>query len=285
MPTPRGDLLNPDGSINKKASFCTLLGGVLPERSVSFRKLFNRWGKRLVGVGASSAAVNNATGDWYEWLIAICAWNYWSARKKKAYLALRLPNVRQLNVSSLYVSQLGMLITDLIEKVQQNAQVSLITSNPDFVLIDPKGLNLPAQFGVRISDVTPNNLDLIDNAFRTFVGRCTFSQIVGYISVKASLRPDRRLQMAHEGSLVKALYMHLRTRQWMLEAPGVRYYGLAPAVNPSDREALSTVATHSVVTVQTHPERAVDELFEVDSIAQAYRVFSGILLPTAKRRH
>ncbi|WP_373695840.1 Cfr10I/Bse634I family restriction endonuclease [Brunnivagina elsteri] len=38
------------------------------------------------------------------------------------------------------------------------------------------------------------------------MGKCNLKDIIGYASIKTSLRPDRRLQIPHEGSLMKAIY-------------------------------------------------------------------------------
>lgn len=70
-------------------------------------------------------------------------------------------------------------------------------------------------------------LDKIDNIYRDFIGYAELDDIAGYLSVKTSLRPDRRLQLAHEGSLMKAIYTHLQTRTWTINPKGVKYYGAA----------------------------------------------------------
>src|SRR5262249_37999320 len=99
-----------------------------------------------------------------------------------------------------------------------------------------------------------------------------------YASVKASLRPDRRLQMPHEGSLMKALYMHLQTRLWMLSPARLKYYGIATAVTDADRQALRTVSTPSIVSVQIIPEPAVDDVYEVDSFNAGYAAMAQMLM-------
>src|SRR5262249_40959588 len=148
---------------------------------------------------------------------------------------------------------------------------------PDFVIIDCSGVKLAASFNEAIVKIIEATLDQIDTAYSKFVNQCKFEQIVGYMSVKRSLAPDRRLQIAHEGSLMKALYTHLQTRQWILNPPGIVYYGIAAKVGKADLRALKTVATASIVTVQSKPLRAVDALLAIDSIAQADEAFVKIL--------
>ena len=108
--------------------------------------------------------------------------------------------------------------------------------------------------------------------------KCNFEQLVGYISVKTSLRPDRRLQLAHEGSLMKALYVHLQTREWIIEPAGLKYYAISRKVSNADRKALKTVATHSITTVQSKPQSAVDEVFEINSLQDISVLMNDIIL-------
>jgi hypothetical protein len=276
MGAPPAGLLNPNGSINSRASFSILLGGNLPPTNASFRQLFDQWGQQLRALHCTRDAVRNVTGDWYEWLVAICAWNYRTEENPEGLLALPLPNIRQFEVSRLYRPELYAYIADLREKLTA-LHVNLVTSNPDFVLIDHAGMAVPPELTEPIQQINEANLDLIGNAYQHFVEACSFERIRGYMSVKASLAPDRRLQIAHEGSLMKALYMHLQTRQWILSPPGIKYYGIAAQIRPRDEAALRTVATHSIITAQSTPQRAVDALFQVDSLAEGYRVMAQIL--------
>lgn len=90
--------------------------------------------------------------------------------------------------------------------------------------------------------------------------------IAGYLSVKASLRPDRRLQLAHEGSLMKALYTHLQTRTWTINPRGIRYFAASKKISEADIKGLKTVATHSIIDVKSSPQSAVDELFQINTV-------------------
>jgi Cfr10I/Bse634I restriction endonuclease len=227
---------------------------------------------------SAAGAINRVTGAWYEWLVAIAAWNYRVANPC-ALIAVPLPNVSQFDVLSLYVDGLYWYVGDLRNKVNQTAGVTLITSNPDLVLISPDIPDAPAVPNVPIEQLTPANLDLLDALRVGYVGRCRFQDIRGYIGVKASLRPDRRLQLPHEGSLMKAMYAHLQTREWIFDPPPLRYYGISTEVTQADLGAMQTVATHSIVSVQTIPARAVDALFVVDSFDNANAAFEQILCP------
>jgi hypothetical protein len=255
----------------KDLAFCTLLQGRLPAAEKQFSVLFNEFDDevRKEDSRITREAMNNVHGDWYEWLLAICAWNYF-VKNENAHLAIPLPNVVQFDVATLYEKRLNNLIIDLKKKVADVSEVQLITSNPDFVII---GGDLARE----ITDITPEKLTELEDTYQKFTGKCNFEQIEGYISVKASLRPDRRLQIPHEGSLIKALYAHLQTREWIISPKGLKYYAVATKVTKSDRNALKTVATHSLTTVFSLPQAAVDEVYDVNTIQQANLAFSSIL--------
>lgn len=256
----------------------------LPNTERNFLELFSEFDSLVKeqNPNVKAGALGNAHGDWYQWLLATSAWNYrikCSEDGKQSYLAVLLPKRSSLNLSTLYVPELSVLVQDLRSKVLQTAQVELITSNPDLVLVDITGMDLPASFNITIDEIEPQTIDILDTAYTHLVGKCGFENIVGFLSVKFSFRPDRRLQIPHEGSLVKAIYIHLQTRQWIIGAPGLNYYACAARVAPADLDALKTVATHSLTTVQSIPEAAVDDVFQIDSLRKAEEVWGRILHP------
>ncbi|NTV46621.1 MAG: Cfr10I/Bse634I family restriction endonuclease [Chlorobiales bacterium] len=262
----------------KDVAFCALLKGGLPSENKPIDELISDFDKEVLKVDktVTKDALNNVHGDWYEWLLAIAAWNY-CAENKKANLALLTPNISQFDIARLYNDKLYNLIQDLRDKVFKSSSVQLITSNPDFVIIDRKTVNAAIKKIEPIKKIDKEAILLIENSFRAITGKCNFDDIHGYISVKTSFRPDRRLQIPHEGSLMKAIYTHLQTREWIINPKGLKYFAIATRVGTPDRTALKTVATHSITTVHSVPQAAVDVVFEVNSLQQAQDAFSQIL--------
>ncbi len=262
----------------KDEAFCHLLNGNLPPENKSLHELFTELDfiVRQREPSITTGALSNVHGDWYEWILAIVAWNTF-CENPGSNLAILMPNISQFDVAKLYESDLFNTIEDLREKVRESSAVRLITSNPDFVIIngDLARLLLP--------DVTPHlnfsleSLRFLGTLYIHFINKCNFYSIIGYISVKTSLRPDRRLQISHEGSLMKAIYTHLQTRQWILNPPGLKYYAISTKLTEPDRFALKTVATHSITIVSSTPQAAVDDVFEVNSVLQAQECFLQIL--------
>jgi hypothetical protein len=264
--------------IIKDQAFCSLLNNKLPEPDALFTSIFDDFDQKIRAIDASITreALSNVHGDWYEWLLAISSWNY-CCDNHDANLAILLPSINQFNVSSLYEPRLLDLIIDLKEKVSKVSSVQLITSNPDFVIINRKIVDGIIRDMNKVETITENELSRLELIHRQFTGKCGFEEIEGYISVKTSLRPDRRLQISHEGSLMKALYAHLQTREWITAPKGLKYFAIATEIKEPDRVALKTVATHSLTTVFSLPQAAVDGVFEVNSLQQAVETFSFVL--------
>lgn len=269
---------NGQPQILKKEALIDILGGSLPTRGDSFTEILKKLDAGVLAVEPTvkTGALSNAHGDWYEWLLAIICWNM-AAADKDLNLALLLPNKSSLDLATLYTPPLHEMIDDLRYKVEESAGVQLVSSNPDFIFVKRQLADEVLGKIDPIGSISMKSIDLISSTYRSLIGHCSFEDILGYISVKTSLRPDRRLQISHEGSLMKALYVHLQTRDWILNPPGLKYYAMATKVGPKDRESLKTVATHSITTVSSIPEPAVDEVYEVSDLATASNAFRAIL--------
>ena len=76
----------------KDVAFCTLLKGKLPIETKNFDELISDFDKEVSKVDKSVTkdALNNVHGDWYEWLLAIAAWNFCVDNKKEASNPYRL---------------------------------------------------------------------------------------------------------------------------------------------------------------------------------------------------
>lgn len=269
---------NQKPSIRRADAFCEILSGQLIPDGEAYGEVLNRFDHEIKQVepDVTQGALNNCHGDWYEWMLAISAWNYRIANNRRRLLLL-LPNIRGFDLAALYSESLFGYITDLRQKVVEHSDVQLITSNPDFVIIDPEGMDENSVFDRPITDITPRTIELLEGAYEYFKGACRLDNIVGYLSVKTSFRPDRRLQLSHEGSLMKATYVHLQTRDWIMNPKGLKYYGAATAVSDADLQGLRTVATHSITNVQSEPQAAVDEVFTINSNEDANGAYEVIL--------
>lgn len=264
--------------IMTKEALITIRGGQLPSNNEEYSALLNSVGDKIKAQhNISREALNKTRGNWYEWILAVRAWNMCAA-DKSLNLAIKLPNISNYGISDLYVDDVRDIIEDFRNKVQLSSGVSFVSSNPDFVIISRNLVDSVMKIKP-IKTFSDSTISRLDTAYQEFSKKCKFDDLVGYISSKISFRPDRRLQIAHEGSLMKALYVHVQTRNWIINPPGLRYYAIAASVGKADRKALKTVATHSIATVSSSPQRAVDDVFEINSNEQAMQALTKMLSP------
>lgn len=268
--------LNSDGSTSIKSSsvFCDALGGADP-LSLGDYKAFLASCEALVRTEfkPNQGALNNVRGNWYEWLISVGAINFVKNNQKSKHILLPLPNVRSLDYMSLYKKEIYHFIDDLREKTALR-NVSLISSNPDYAVVSlPVTSKLP-----NTTHINTTLIEEVDQFYNNFVGKLDLDDLSAFVSIKTSLRPDRRLQLSHEGALVKAFYEHLKGRLWKINAAGVKYYGLSIDVKDADRKGLQTVATHSILSVNTIPEAAVDSVHKITNGADLQSFLTKILI-------
>lgn len=258
--------------VNKVDSFCELIRGYDVSK-INFTELFNDFDASIKkDHKVTDSALSNVHGDWYEYLISINFNNYAIANDIE-FIALPLPNITSFYIYDLYINKLQNYVRDLKKTLQESANVSLITSNPDFVVIRKSVFNKH----LRILKYNKKDIDYINALYQDAVGKCKLDDIKCFFGVKNTVRPDRRLQFAHEGSLIKAIYAHMQTRDWLINPIGIKYYALATSFNDADSIALKTVATHSIVTVHDTPRCAVDGIFAVNNEKACQKAASSIL--------
>ncbi|KJG10153.1 type II site-specific deoxyribonuclease [Photobacterium kishitanii] len=240
----------------------------VPENEWNYKDSLNLLQNTLLAENNSikSGAFSNVRGTWFEWMVSIDSYNHW-AENNHNLLLLNLPNISRFDSASLYLPEIHGFVLDLRSKLESALDIQMISSNPDYVIIDTTRLG---QYFKRekITSVTRESLESLDNLYKNIINKCELDDIVGYFSLKTSLRPDRRLQIAHEGSLTKAIYVHLQTRSWLMDPRGIKYFGGALEMSAADIRGLKTVATHSITTVMSKPERAVDEVFTISNRTQ-----------------
>lgn len=259
-------------------TFLVGISGQVPTEDQPFDELFGRMDhevrQRFGNTRSLDQALNKIHGDWYEFLLAISAHNV-HVRSRSEYIAIELPNKARYDCEKLYKPKYSEFISDLRSKVDVAAGVVLVSSNPDFVILRSElGLNSATYAEIREVDI--GTLESLRSRYHDYNQQCDFEDIAGYLGAKFTLKPDRRLQLAHEGSLMKALYVHLQTREWKLSPPGIRYYAAATQASPADLHGLKTVATHSITSVTSEPQRAVDCVFIINSLREADQMFERI---------
>ncbi|WP_279615264.1 Cfr10I/Bse634I family restriction endonuclease [Photobacterium leiognathi] len=83
----------------------------------------------------TSGAFSNVRGTWFEWMVSVDAYNHWVEHNHNLLL-LNLPNISRFDSSSLYVAEVYDFVQDLRSKLESGLDIQMITSNPDYVIID-----------------------------------------------------------------------------------------------------------------------------------------------------
>lgn len=257
----------------------------ITEMLSEIKKLVYIEAKKLGGE-VRDGAINKCNGDWYEWIISLRS-IYFCLNNHTQKILVSMPNNRSFDCTTLYKKELSWYIYDLRHKLEEN-HVNLVTSNPDFFIVDTK--NCPYHLKKNLDEyynkfrnefkngITISTIERADHLYNIFINQLELDDIYAYLSVKTTLRPDRRLQLAHEGSLMKALYVHLQTRTWNINAKGIKYYGAATKLSDADVDGLKTAATHSIAAATSNPQSAVDKLFKLDSFYDIDQCLSEILV-------
>lgn len=179
----------------------------------------------------SSQSLGNCHGLWTEYLFDAISWNTLSEFNKhsksgKYYIYVKLPNRKDTDKASdsasvFWTNLLGeeasnriqvkkdMLDESATRKAREKITVKLESSNPDAVILclnssDCSGLLDPTK---AIDNLSLKTQEELDSIFEKCKGKVVdASQIISFLSVKTSTRPDRRYQFILEGNSTKGLY-------------------------------------------------------------------------------
>lgn len=267
--SPMFDYSSGKPAIKRAESICICLNNALPSPQKKITKIFKEIDDmvRSKESGVNSGALNNCHGDWFEWLIAITAWNYF-VLNKDVNLLLPLPKANQFEVSKLYNEKIYGHVEQLKQKLKDHTDAELISSNPDFVIIKRSLATKLISDAKVITELTLDSINYTQSLYTQFNKECGFEDIIGYLSVKTSLRPDRRLQICHEGSLIKSVYDHICHREWVFNPKRIKYFAASTKLADSDIRAFNTVATHSLSDLRGLPQKAVDFAYSVNSMEE-----------------
>ena len=163
-------LANEKPQIKAKEALSELLNNEIPSMTQDLSALFEDFDNviKSINTDIKDGALNKVHGDWYEWLLAIEFWNF-RIKNNRNYLILNLPNVSQFDCSRLYLKNLSEYIDNLKDKVFEASQAELISSNPDYVMIDISTMKINESYSELITEITPNTISMLTNAYEDFI--------------------------------------------------------------------------------------------------------------------
>jgi len=223
----------------------------------------------------NSQAFSNTRGFWFEVFIAVHAWNYRIRKDLSNILIVKMPNVSSFDFRKIFDDTTREMLNQL-ELSLRDHNVRLITSNPDLLVVQQDNL-ITEEHNVPISCLNAQNILDAVNLYKVLENQCNWNSLTAGIGLKTSLRPDRRLQVVHEGNILKSLFAHLKMRHWNREATFEYYGASSEIITGADDDALQTAATHTIVNVDSLPERAVDGLYSLLTFEDIDKMLGEIL--------
>lgn len=234
----------------------------------------------------STNSFSNCNGRWAEYAFAAAAWNKLAEinlvnqqmQIDVIYILVKLPDYKGLNTK--WTNILCNNLQDEISTFDRDSSdpdviaaghrlFTLYASNPDAVILkytcdELANLQLSLQPTSGISDLSLDSQTKMDKMFREVAGTVTPSKnIVAFISMKNSLRPDRRYQFVHEGDNIKAHLMYLKNRR--IDATvsfANKFYAISfKQLSQADETITDIASTACVASGLVEPIWSVDKLF------------------------
>ena len=216
----------------------------------------------------STNSFSNCNGRWAEYVFAAAAWNKLveinlvnqQAQTDITYIFVKLPDYK--DPSTKWTNILCNNLKNEISTFDRDS------SDPVVRAAGHRLLSLPPTSG--LSDLSLDNQTKLDRIFREIAGTVTPSKnIVAFLSMKNSLRPDRRYQFVREGDNIKAHLMYLKNRRSDTITSFTNKYYAVSLKQPSDADKTITdiASTACVATGLVDPIWSVDKLFACITIS------------------
>lgn len=269
----------------------------LPDPAMSFKDIINHLQDETKKVFAKSRprpkaptsnSFNNCNGRWAEYVFGAYVWNYLvdknAANRQNnnpiRFVYVKLPtnnSKKDAWISLLKKDQYDTLIgferddTDIQVHAAGHKAFRLCSSNPDSVILKFEEGDC-IQYGLdpmkTIDNLSDANIKMMDSVFSKLAGKVAIEEnLQCFLSIKNSIRPDRRYQFVHEGDDVKAIIMLLCTRL-SLNVGSIpdfcqkRFYAFSlSGVNDADENCMETATTACISSPALGLIWCVDRLF------------------------
>ena len=259
----------------------------------------------------TTSAFNNCHGGWTEFIFASYVWNILAGINKVAYenggvIYVKLPDNKDSKIK--WTAALDKKHAKVIKAFDRNdgndeeVKVSghkaflLNSSNPDVAIFKyPKNEfdkildQLPINPREKIADLSLATQDGLDRVFKSLEGTVAPRRNLHcFLSVKNSVRPDRRLQYLHEGNNVKTILLYLINERNSCDSllkydilHNMYYAVIFSEANKKDRECLDAAMVACLTSPSLPKTWAVDELFVCKEYSEVVKMLS-IIIPECK---
>lgn len=235
----------------------------------------------------TGSAFNNCNGRWAEYVYAAYAWDRLAALNSAddaqyIYVYVKLPNNN--SDDNEWISLLNQdYLTSLnrLERDEHDPQVvgaghkafTLCSSNPDAVILkytteEASALRFPLDPRIPVANLAIPVMQGMDSMYGALLGTVNpHDNLQCFLSVKTSIRPDRRYQFVHEGNNIKAILLSLiaaridaRCTQDDVQR---KYFAVAfSKISKKDKIAMETALSACIAVPAMNCIWSVDKLYE-----------------------
>jgi len=222
-------------------------------------------------------AVNQYRGMWFE-MIVVHDWfrvvEVTTPTREDPLVAIPMPKRTELRLESLWVDPIHELVLALECDLQSHKTV-MRASNPDLILLRASVLqrHCPSVWSAaRTASSIQKRHEALDQIAHQLKGKLDYPELAGMMSLKTSLRVDRKVQPLQEANRIKTLRKYIRTRIWQRHDSPFGFYVVlmeesrGRTHSGSPEAFYSNVLLYSIVSIDEKPSPAVDGVLRITSL-------------------
>lgn len=217
--------------------------------------------RQKYGTEVTQGSLNNCRGTWNELAFIMEAHRSILRTTTDLYI-VKMGNENSIRLWEIYEPAYRERYEQLLAQLKQREQPIFIRcSTPDFVVIDRNVIANSAKSDILASQ-SPS-VTSVNELYKEIKNKCSHDRVKGFISLKASNRPDRRYQIVWEANVTKLVgsYIHQPNQK-------LRYDVISEESNSSDKEVFCNPLMPTIQLLATDisaVERAIDSEVNITS--------------------
>jgi Cfr10I/Bse634I restriction endonuclease len=226
--------------------------------------LIEREVRQKYGSKATQGSLNNCRGTWNELAFIMEAHRSILRATTDLYI-VKMGNENSIRLWEIYDPVSRERYEQLLTQLKQRKQPIFIRcSTPDFVVIN-RDIVANSPRAEILKSVAPS-VSSVNKLYKEIKNKCSPDRVKGFISLKASNRPDRRYQIVWEANVTKLMHSYIHQSNQKL-----RYDVISEESNSSDKEVFCNPLMPTIPLTTTNisaVERAIDSEINITSGSQ-----------------
>ncbi|WP_088890512.1 Cfr10I/Bse634I family restriction endonuclease [Leptolyngbya ohadii] len=211
----------------------------------------------------SGGSLNNCKGQWNEFSYLYSAHCSILNQREDLYI-VKMGNENSIKFWQLYKPNARRRFMDFLEDLKQRDLV-VRCSTPDFVLVRRSIISTSIPYSQELFG--RDLFDELKNLYKKLINRCEPEDVISFISVKTSNRPDRRYQILYEANITKlaSKYIHSESQPLQFHAIGTS--------NDSDSEVFSAPLLASLPNIEGPIIDSDSQIITIDDLETFWKQF------------